>query len=86
MKELSRQPQCWAAGTWIELQEGELTATILRFENGSQYGIKNGRISYLEIMSSAGTEIRYDRGWDYLGAEHKKETQAFYENIIKEYN
>lgn len=36
------------------------------FEEGSQFGIKNGRISKLEIRDIDTNEVvvNYDRGWD----------------------
>ena len=62
------------------------------FEEGSNYGIDNGRISKLEI--SLGTKdgfsrnllINYDRGWDVNFDDFKKAYEAVYEAILKRFN
>jgi len=73
---------------WLVITDDNKTymASILRFEEGSIYGINNGRISKLHIR-----EIRtnrwmanYDRGWDMRPRGVK--AKEFYNEIIREYN
>ena len=54
------------------------------FENGSQYGINEGRISKLEIRKDGIMLYNYDRGLDFdnLDAEGKKA----YEQILAKHN
>lgn len=37
---------------------------IKQYEEGSQYGINNGRISKLTLKRDGETIANYDRGWD----------------------
>ena len=55
-----------------------------RYEEGSVYGINEGRISKLEIRKNGKTLANYDRGWDL---EPKGEALlATYEEILAKYN
>ena len=53
------------------------------YEEGSEYGIKNGRISKLEIRKDGTILYNYDRGLDFnrLDADGK----AAYRKILKQY-
>ena len=57
---------------------------IKHFDNGSENGINEGRISKLWIAKGGKTYASYDRGWDIplTDAEAKKA----YDTIIKKYN
>lgn len=67
------------------------TNTIARYEvksyeDGSEYGIDNGRISKLTVWINEKIVINYDRGWD-LKPDKKDESMMFvYNEIIKKYN
>lgn len=60
-----------------------------RFEEPSQFGISNGRISKLRITDYKfieGEEIAYDRGWCKHWRKAPKEMQAVYRAVLKKYN
>lgn len=87
MKEIKNTISKLNGGRWIDIQEGAFTATILRFDEPSQYGIKEGRISKLYINENGNRMIEYDRAWVKAGAsKNASQMQAFYEEIIKTYN
>lgn len=84
---------------WLRLEKDGMVAEVLRFDNGSQYGIDGGRISKLWIgekeefgISAPGFKrtwrwkwfANYDRGWDMQPRGIK--AKQFYNEIIKEYN
>ena len=78
---------------WITLYSKNYKAQIQRFEKGSTYGIKRGRLSRLLITKNDGNYnwgnriVNYDRGWDkQLPKNADKELRAFYNKIIKNYN
>ena len=57
---------------------------VKHFENGSEYGIDEGRISKLEIRNGGKLLVNYDRGW----AIKPMDAAAIrvYEIILKRYN
>jgi len=58
---------------------------MVKFEEPSIYGIRNGRISKLWAKEENGTDnIAYDRGWSHRPAT--AEGKAFLKEIIKRYN
>jgi hypothetical protein len=62
---------------------------IKHFEEPSEFGIQNGRISKLHITEFRyikGYEISYDRGWCHHWRKAPKEMQAVYRAILKKYN
>ena len=62
---------------------------IKHFDEPSQFGIQNGRISKLHITEFRyikGDEIAYDRGWCSHWRKAPKEMQAVYRAILKKYN
>lgn len=38
--------------------------SVKHFENGSEFGIDEGRISKIEIRKDGKILVNYDRGWD----------------------
>lgn len=75
-----------ARHAWKKEKEGLFEASILAFDEPSEYGIDNGRISKLYIVERTRTlkvVCNYDRGWD---VRPSKEVKEFYEKIIKKYN
>lgn len=57
---------------------------VKHFENGSEYGIEEGRVSKLEIRKDGILLVNYDRGWDKKPKD--AEVKAVYEIILKRYN
>ena len=80
--------QSMSGGTWIigteEFDgEREIKIEILVFDEGSIYGISEGKISKLYITLGDETLAWYDRGWD---TEPTEEVRPIYESIIAEFN
>jgi len=57
--------------------------TIKHFEDGSEYGIGEGRISKLEMRKNGIVVVNYDRGWDI---EPDISVKSAYEKIIAKFN
>jgi len=57
---------------------------IKHFEEGSEYGIDQGRISKLSIIKGEKIIANYDRGWDI----EPKDTDevAVFQKLLKKYN
>ncbi len=56
------------------------------YDEGSVYGIDEGRISKLQIQIDGQTVVSYDRGWDIEPDENDEATMIAYSILIKEYN
>ena len=56
------------------------------YEEGSAYGIDEGRISKLLITIGGETVANYDRGWDIKPAEDDEAAQIAYAILLHEYN
>lgn len=54
------------------------------FEEPSEYGIDEGRISKLNISKTGEILCSYDRGWDIL--PKTEEVKAVYQDIVKRFN
>ena len=54
------------------------------YEEPSEYGINEGRISKLDISKTGECLCRYDRGWDIR--PEGEEVKAVYQEIIKRFN
>ena len=54
------------------------------FDEPSQFGIKNGRVSKLWVSDDEGPVINYDRGWDTRPAT--AEAKAILKAVLKEFN
>jgi hypothetical protein len=55
------------------------------FDNGSEYGIDNGRVSKLEIRwADGGILVNYDRGWDVK--PRTPEVKAAYDRVMAALN
>jgi hypothetical protein len=75
-------------GTWVtgseEIDENlKLTFCAKVFDEGSDYGINEGKISKLEIRFGGEIVCNYDRGWD---VRPTKEVKPFYDSILAEFN
>lgn len=53
----------WRQGN-IKIGNSIIQYFIKQYEEGSQYGINNGRISKLTLKRDGETIANYDRGWD----------------------
>jgi hypothetical protein len=53
------------------------------FNEGSEYGIENGRVSKLEILKNKQTIVHYDRGWDLKpsNTQHRKVFKAIMDEL-----
>jgi len=54
------------------------------FDTGSEYGIKNGRISKLDIRQDGKIIVNYDRGWDVR--PKTPEHRAIFNALMKKLN
>lgn len=70
---------------WIQGTSGNFAWTVLSFDEPSDYGINNGRISKLFIRDKTTTKVEanYDRGWDVRPSEKVK---SLYNELIRKYN
>jgi len=57
---------------------------IKHFEEGSEFGINNGRISKLHISKDGVTLANYDRGWDILPVD--AEIKEVYKELVRKFN
>lgn len=54
------------------------------YEESSEYGINEGRISKLDISKTRKILCSYDRGWDIRPKE--EEVKDIYQDIVKRFN
>ena len=59
---------------------------VKAYDEGSAYGINEGKISKLQITIDGETVASYDRGWDIEPAEDDEATQIAYCILLNEYN
>lgn len=72
------------AGTnWTKGSVDGYDFTIKHFENGSDFGIDEGRISKLEIRKNGKILANYDRGWD---VEPNGAVKNVYDKILANFN
>lgn len=71
-------------GQWkeaiIEYKKKDYKVTYKQFEEGSEFGINEGRISKLTINLGKEKLANYDRGWDIEPAD--KDTKAVLEVLL----
>ena len=73
------------ANKWVEGKAtGGITFSAKMFDDGSQYGVNNGRVSKLDIRKDGRIIVNFDRGWDVKPqtAEHK----AVYKSVMAALN
>ena len=56
------------------------------YDEGSEYGINEGRISKLTIKIDGETTLCYERGWDIEPDENDQATMIAFQIILQEYN
>jgi len=84
MKNTVTKPAFQNLGNWTTGTVGKFKFAIKHFEEGSEFGINDGRISKLEIRKDGKIVVNYDRGWDIRPKD--KETKDFYNALLNEYN
>ena len=57
---------------------------VKHYDEGSQYGIDEGRISKLTLKRNGETVCNYDRGWDIEPADENTSTALAI--LMKDYN
>jgi len=73
----------WKEGT-LRVRNSVFKFSVKHFDEGSRYGIENGRILKLVLKRDGVTVCNYDRGWDVLLVDDDTETAL---EILKlEYN
>ena len=63
----------WKEGV-LKVRNSVFKFSVKHFDEGSQYGIENGRISKLMLKRDGVTVCNYDRGWDILPVDDDTET------------
>ena len=81
----------WREGTIGVTIKDEKRAKIVHYwakvyEEGSEYGINEGRISKLEVKVDGKTIIRYDRGWDIEPEEDDEVAKIALAIILNSYS
>lgn len=80
----------WHEGTiGIPQKEGSYKVAhywVKAYDEGSAYGINEGKISKLQITIDGETVVSYDRGWDLKPAEDDEVAQIAYCILLNEYN
>lgn len=78
----------WSKGTiGVPQKDGNYIACkywVKHYEEGSEWGIDEGRISKLEIRINGKITANYDRGWDIEPEDET--TQTALAILLKEYN
>ena len=78
----------WSKGTiGVPQKDGSYSACkywVKHYEEGSEWGIDEGRISKLEIRINGKITANYDRGWDIEPEDET--TQTALAILLKEYN
>ena len=73
----------WSAG-----KENGLCWEVKHYEEGSKWGINEGRISKLTITDGKTNTwlINYDRGLDIMPAQATPKARALYQKLLKRFN
>lgn len=78
----------WSKGTiGVPQKDGSYIACkywVKHYEEGSEWGIDEGRISKLEIRINGKITANYDRGWDIEPEDETAQTALAI--LLKEYN
>lgn len=82
----------WLLGE-AEIEGRKLWVVMKRFEEPSEFGISDGRISKLSIGYRDGRDyerhewaLNYDRGWDVHWRKCSKPVQAVYRAVLERWN
>lgn len=69
---------------WTKGTIDGFTYCVKHFEEGSPFGINEGRISKLDMRKDDRIVVNYDRGWDIK--PKGKAVQAAYQKILDQFN
>ncbi|MBQ7263652.1 MAG: hypothetical protein IJR14_08025 [Synergistaceae bacterium] len=75
----------WTSGT-TEQGGRKFTWHVKHFDEGSQFGIEEGRVSKLEISEGWRNVVNYDRGWDVRPDEADADVMAVFTALLKRFN
>ena len=80
----------WAHGA-VTVGHREYHYEVKHFDEGSQFGIDNGRVSKLRIIRVLPNRkvkevCAYDRGWYVLPCQTNAADMAAYKAVLKKYN
>ena len=73
----------WTKGT-VQANGQTYTYCVKHFDEPSDYGIRNGRVSKLEIRLAGQVVLNYSRGWDVRA--QNAETRMVRDAILKRFN
>ena len=73
----------WREGS-LKVHESVFHYWMKQYDEGSQYGINEGRISKLMLKRNGETVCNYDRGWDMEPADENTATALAI--LMKDYN
>ena len=73
----------WKQGN-IKVGGSTIGYWVKSFEEGSQFGINNGRISKLMLKRDGRIIANYDRGWDIIPFD--SEAEAALADLMKKFN
>ena len=73
----------WKTGV-IKTESSTIRYWIKQYEEGSEYGIDEGRISKLTLVREDKTIANYDRGWDLLPTDN--EAELVLAILLKQFN
>lgn len=75
----------WYEGK-AELNNKSIQYWVKAFDEPSDYGINDGRISKLTIKVNGQTTVNYDRGWDIKPNEADEDLMLAYNELIERFN
>lgn len=76
----TRRTDAWVNGK-ITTQDGKAYSFCAKvFDEESEFGIRNGRVSKLFVREKNAAIVAYDRGWDVRPASEHKE---LYKSLMK---
>ena len=73
----------WKQGN-LQINESVFYYWMKQYDEGSQFGIKGGRISKLTLKRNGEVVCNYDRGWDIKPTD--PETQLVLEHLLQKEN
>ena len=78
-----RNENAWTHGT-ATVNGAVYTFDVKHFDEGSDWGLKGGRISKLSIGNDEGYLVNFDRGWDRR--PQTEETKAVFKALVDRFN
>lgn len=69
---------------WTKTTINGFQICVKHFDEGSVYGINEGRISKLDIRKNGKIYVLYERDWEIKPTD--AQAKAVYEQVLKQYN